>query len=186
MSFIKDKRTFIAAALLGGVAVVLLVAGWPKPALSPGYMKTLVSISSSTSSSRVVNNIEYNTIPVTVGSKIFTADIADTEALQELGLSGRLALGPEEAMLFVFPFPGRYAFWMKDMNFPIDMIWLDQDGTVITIAARATQQSFPKSFTPVADSTFVIELPADTAALLNIKIGDRLVFDKKLLKNSSN
>lgn len=186
MSFVKDKRTFIAAALLGGVVVVLLVVGWPKPAISPGYTKTLESISTSTSSSRVVNNIQYNTIPVTVGSKVFIADIADTEALHELGLSGRSTLGSEEAMLFVFPFPGRYSFWMKDMNFPIDMIWLDQDGTVVSIAARATPQSFPKSFTPTADSTFVIELPADTVTLQNIKIGDRLIFDKKLLKNTSN
>lgn len=164
MSFLKDKRTFITAALLGGAAVVLLILLWP--------------------ANKSVNG--YKTIPVVVGSQTYIADIADTPALQQLGLSGRSSLSSKTAMLFVFSQAGRYSFWMKDMKFSIDMLWLDQDGAVVTIAADATPESFPNSFTPTADSTYVLELPAGTARRENINIGNRIIFDKNILRNTSN
>src|SRR3954471_24776165 len=53
---------------------------------------------------------------VKLGSTTIQVDISDTEALREQGLSGRTSLAENEGMLFVFPTPGPYGFWMKDMN----------------------------------------------------------------------
>src|SRR5690349_20381775 len=53
--------------------------------------------------------------------------LADTDATREQGLSGALGLGTTEGMLFLFDYPGRPAFWMKDMLFSIDIIWISQD-----------------------------------------------------------
>jgi hypothetical protein len=61
---------------------------------------------------------------VTIGSAVFSAEVASTTVEQARGLSGRAGLGQDEGMLFLFSSPGVKNFWMKDMNFPIDMIWI--------------------------------------------------------------
>lgn len=56
-----------------------------------------------------------------------------TEAAREHGLSGRKYLAKNSGMLFVFPKEDYYAFWMKDMLFPIDIIWMDKNYKVVYI-----------------------------------------------------
>src|SRR3989344_573955 len=60
-------------------------------------------------------------------------NLATTDAAREQGLSGRENLKEEEGMLFVFDYPDKYSFWMKDMNFPIDMIWIIENKKIIYI-----------------------------------------------------
>ncbi|MDX1536041.1 MAG: DUF192 domain-containing protein, partial [Candidatus Spechtbacterales bacterium] len=82
-------------------------------------------------------------------------EIADTEITVELaekpedkakGLSGRSSLAEEHGMLFVFNRPGTYSFWMKEMNFPIDIIWIGEDMRVVDITKNAKPESYPKRF----------------------------------------
>src|SRR5688572_2372443 len=63
--------------------------------------------------------------------------VAANDATREKGLSGKEGLGPDEGMLFLFDRPNTYGFWMKDMKFPIDIIWIN-DGTVVDITTDAT------------------------------------------------
>ena len=49
------------------------------------------------------------------------------------GLAVKNQLKENEAMLFVFEKPGKHSFWMKDMKFPIDIIWLDSTGKIVHI-----------------------------------------------------
>ena len=58
-------------------------------------------------------------------------EISDTKAKREQGLSGKEGLAENEGMLFVFEKEGYYGFWMKDMNFPIDIAWLDKNKKII-------------------------------------------------------
>jgi uncharacterized protein len=67
---------------------------------------------------------------VLIGTKEITVSIAQTKEEQARGLSGRESLNRDEGMLFLFPKKDRYAFWMPDMNFPIDIIWIDHDHVV--------------------------------------------------------
>lgn len=62
-------------------------------------------------------------------------EIADTGDLHAKGLSGRENLAENIGMLFLFDAPALHPFWMKDMNFPIDIIWFSE-GRVVGIAAR--------------------------------------------------
>lgn len=101
-----------------------------------------------------------------------TVSIADTPATQRLGLGGRLGLNPNEGMLFVFPRDDVYAFWMKDMHFSIDIIWLAVDGTVITIAPDVSPSTYPHNFVPTAPSRYVLELSAGFSARHGLKVGD--------------
>jgi uncharacterized membrane protein (UPF0127 family) len=89
------------------------------------------------------------------------------------GLSGTESLGQDQAMLFVFPQVSKWAIWMKDMNYPIDIVWLDSDGQVVYLVKDAQPSSYPKTqFTPDKPARYVIELPSGTIERTGIVIGD--------------
>ena len=92
------------------------------------------------------------------------------------GLSGRLSLNADEGMLFIFPQPGNYTFWMKDMNFPIDMIWLSQNKKVIYIKKDARPEFFPESYGPEANSKYILEVVSGFSERYNLQVGDRVEF----------
>ncbi len=65
--------------------------------------------------------------------KCFDSEIADTPEKMILGLSNRDSLDENKAMLFVFETEGIYGFWMKDMNFPLDIVWIDKNLEIVGI-----------------------------------------------------
>lgn len=67
---------------------------------------------------------------LTIGQTPLTVEVASTITQKQQGLSGRASLPEGRGMLFTFDQPGPYSFWMKDMNFALDFIWL-QRGTVV-------------------------------------------------------
>ena len=60
--------------------------------------------------------------------RIFRVKLATTTAAIEKGLSDRLSLNPDSGMLFIFAKPAIYRFWMPDMHFPLNMIWIKKGG----------------------------------------------------------
>lgn len=98
--------------------------------------------------------------------------IASTDASRELGLGGRTGLAPDEGMLFVFRQDGLYQFWMKDMRFSIDILWLTADGKVIYIVPNLSPSTYPQAFGPAAQARYVLELSAGYAAAHGVKVGD--------------
>ena len=101
-----------------------------------------------------------------------TVTIADTAEERERGLGGLKGLQQNEGMLFVFPGDGRYAFWMKDMRFAIDILWISREGVVVDIEKNVSPETFPASFEPRTEARYVLELSAGASAELNVKIGD--------------
>lgn len=75
----------------------------------------------------------YKKINVTVNDVPLIADVAMTSQQRSKGLAVKDTLAENESMLFVFPKASDYQFWMKDMKFPIDIIWLDTDRYVIHV-----------------------------------------------------
>ena len=108
-----------------------------------------------------------------IGGQKIKLDLALTEAAQEQGLSGRASLDADQGMFFVFPAPGKYLFWMKDMNFPIDMIWLDQNLKVVYIKEDAEPASYPASFGPTVDAKYVLEVVNGFSKNNNVQTGDQ-------------
>jgi uncharacterized membrane protein (UPF0127 family) len=86
---------------------------------------------------------------------------ADTPATQELGLGDRDSLCGHCGMLFDFEKPGRYAFWMKGMHFPLDILWI-ADSRVIFIRKNIPANN-QDAFTPPADADRVLEINAGKA-----------------------
>jgi uncharacterized membrane protein (UPF0127 family) len=112
---------------------------------------------------------------VSLGGQSVSVSVADTDATRQQGLSGRAGLGDHEGKLFVFPSDGYYAFWMKDMRFSIDMVWLSARGTVVFIKANVSPDTFPQAFRPNSPARYVVELPAGFVSQYNIKNGDSAV-----------
>ena len=129
-----------------------------------------------TPSATVLPASTYRQTRVELGGTSLVADIADTDPLRELGLSGRTGLKENEGMLFVFQTDGQHSFWMKDMLFPIDMVWLSADKKVVYIAANAQPGSYPATFNPESPSRYVIELPAGWAARHHVTVGSQAQF----------
>lgn len=118
---------------------------------------------------------EPNTATVTLGGTTVTAEVADTPAAREQGLSGTAPLPEGSGMLFVFDAPGGYAFWMKDMNYSLDIIWADASGTITTIYPGLSPQTYPQAFAPsTPDALYVLEVPSGFAAAHDIKVGDTM------------
>lgn len=92
------------------------------------------------------------------------------------GLSGRQSLPPDRGMLFVFSRSGEHCFWMNDMNFPIDMVWLNADKKVVHIVKNAQPSSYPDSFCPPTAAKYVLEINAGKASQAGLKTGSQLQF----------
>ena len=113
---------------------------------------------------------------IKIAGKILKVDLASTPETQEQGLSGRSGLEEDSGMLFIFDNPGKYAFWMKDMNFTIDMIWIGEDLSVIYIKENATPESYPGTFVSNKDAKYVLEVNALFSKKNNLKVGDKMEF----------
>lgn len=118
---------------------------------------------------------------VTVGNKDFSVEVVDTNYLLEKGLSGHAPLLDGEGMLFVFKNEGKYGFWMKDMLFPIDIIWIDENFKIVHIEKNIGPETYPKTFYPDSFARYVLEIKAGESQMLQIKIGDSVKITKKWL-----
>jgi uncharacterized membrane protein (UPF0127 family) len=92
------------------------------------------------------------------------------------GLSGTLEMPKDSGMLFVFPNAGVYGFWMKDMEFPIDIVWIGADKRVSGVVPGVSPATFPGVFTSPAGTLYVLELNSGGALDYGIATGTKLVF----------
>ncbi len=95
-----------------------------------------------------------------------TFELADTSLERELGLSGRVEIPRNYAMLFVFDSPARYSFWMKDMQVSIDIIWLDENHVVTKVDEAVSPDTFPTLYYPPNPTRYVLETAAGEAKVL--------------------
>jgi uncharacterized membrane protein (UPF0127 family) len=129
-----------------------------------------------------VRHRQYGQGEVTVAGKVRLAvEVADTDATREKGLGGHAPLAAREGMWFVFPAASRQAFWMKDMAFPIDIIWV-REGRIVDMAVNVPPpgalppgQALPL-YRPVAEADHVLETQAGFAQTHGLKAGDTVEF----------
>lgn len=106
-----------------------------------------------------------------------SVEIAATDAQRQRGLMFRKSLAPNEGMIFIFDDVGFYPFWMKNTLIPLDMIWLDPDGRVVSIAASVPPcKADPcPTYAPSADALYVVEVVSGFTKAHGVKVGDRLL-----------
>ena len=105
-------------------------------------------------------------------------EVADTLKKRSLGLGKRTSLKKGWGMLFVFEKRKPHRFWMKDMQFPLDIIWLDNHRIVHIIhnAKPSNSTDEPEVMTSPVPVNFVLEIAAGRAAKLRLKTGQRMKF----------
>ncbi len=126
----------------------------------------------------IVFQINKTPIPkskVTIDNHTFLVETATTSAQQQQGLSGRLSLPQNQGMLFIFKTPDRYAFWMKNMQFPLDMIFINNN-KIVTILQNIPKPTNSKTtlpiYTPNSSANQVLEINAGLSKQYHFKNGD--------------
>jgi len=120
---------------------------------------------------------------VKINEKVFNVFIADSEEEKRHGLIGHESLSKNSGMLFIFNSPNMPHFWMKDMQFPIDIIWIFQN-QIIGWSENALPQPSALDdeliiYYPPSLVDMVLEVAAGTVKESNIKIGDIVIVNRK-------
>lgn len=115
---------------------------------------------------------------IKIGNHIFPVELAVTEAEKRRGLNGREFLPENGGMLFVYDHKEQYHFWMKDMKFPLDFIWIDEKTVVdltpnVAAPLPAERLEFIKPSVPVDK---ILEVNAGTINRLGIQLRDHVEF----------
>ena len=117
--------------------------------------------------------LEPLTIETGAGVHAIEVEVARTAAERGVGLMHRTALAPDRGMLFDFGAARQVTMWMKNTLIPLDMLFADEDGRIVTIAAWTTPLSEKRirSGQPVR---YVLEMIGGSAERLGVAVGDRL------------
>jgi len=126
----KNYSLIIFSALV----VVGMVLFWPKP----------------------IQTLQIDTVSLIVGKEKFQAEVSRTPESRSKGLSFRDKLCFDCAMLFVFDQPGQYGFWMKDMRFPIDILWI-RNGKIVHKETNVSEKN-PTTLKPDVEADMVLEV----------------------------
>jgi uncharacterized membrane protein (UPF0127 family) len=124
----------------------------------------------------VVPPLRHDAVMVAPNGTHYNVEIADDDAERMLGLSFQPSMAAAEGKLFVFPGPALHSFWMKDMRFPLDILWI-QDGVVVDLAEEVPAPGlgqFPATVVPQAPAHLVLELQAGEAKRQGITRGTTL------------
>ncbi|MEK9200816.1 MAG: DUF192 domain-containing protein [Patescibacteria group bacterium] len=117
---------------------------------------------------------------LSVGSSTFRVEIKDTPKERAQGLSGRTSLDEGHGMLFIFDKPDIYQFWMKDMRFPLDFVWID-NGQVVELIEDVPNPTkddlIPQIITPTQKVRQVLEIPAGSIKKFKIKVGNSVILN---------
>jgi len=139
--------------------------------------KNVVAADSDSSTDTSIANPPLETESLAIDSARFSVEVASTAVEQARGLSYRASLGENDGMLFIFGAGAVQTFWMKDMRFPLDMIWISGNVVAgftqnIPTPAPGTQLWQLPVYTSPVNTDKVLEVNAGTVAKYNIKAGD--------------
>jgi len=117
--------------------------------------------------------LEPLTVTTASGEHRFMVEIADDDAERQRGLMEREPLADDRGMLFQFPDVAERGFWMRNTPSPLDIIYIDPRGRIVSIAKNATPQSdtvIPSN----GPASGVLELRAGRADEIGARPGDKV------------
>ncbi len=107
------------------------------------------------------------------GQARFSVEVADDHAERAQGLMNVETMPLASGMLFVYPFPREVGFWMKNTLIPLDMIFLDETGTVVKVHENAV----PHDVNPIMsehDTLVVLEINGGLSSQMGIVAGSQM------------
>ena len=178
-------RSYLLVFLVGAVTLVVILDRLGSSGALPSLGQYLASstealdaatTSSPTASPAEILDPQMLSEAITAPKGVIRAFLATSTADQERGLGGRDALPRDAGMLFVFSSPGEYGFWMKDMRFALDMVWIGGDKKVAGVTRNISPGTFPDVFLPSSPISYVLELNAGASDIFGIATGTLLRF----------
>lgn len=128
-----------------------------------------------------IPNFGFGAPTAKINNKSYKLIVAKTNLELIKGLSGRDSLAKDTGMLFIFKEKGIYPFWMKNMKFPIDIIFIS-DNTITDLYENVQpapvgqpDQDIPK-YKPSEAGNYVLELNANEVSKQKMKKGDNVTF----------
>lgn len=157
-----DRADWLLAAGLGilVLAAVLLAVGSLFPGNVGPYERATVTVEDEN------------------GTQLATVDvrIADTRDKRRLGLSNTSSLASGEGMLFVHEAEGRHVYVMRRMDFPLDIVFVDADGTITTIHHAPVPEEIPGGNGRFPGrGKYVLEVPRGWTNATGVDVGDQVV-----------
>ena len=106
------------------------------------------------------------------------AELAVTDEERQQGLMFREKIAEDQGMLFIFEDEELHSFWMKNMRFAIDILWLDQERRIVHLEPRVPPCPADPcpSYPPARPASFVLEIQSGAAEKHGLKLYDRLDF----------
>lgn len=115
---------------------------------------------------------------VTINSHTFNLYIAKTSKDKEIGLSKYNNIPQNFGMIFIFDKSDFYSFWMKDMKFSIDILFI-KDNHIVTLYKNVSRPNTPNktllTYKPKSSANLVLEINAGLSQKYNIKEGDTII-----------
>ncbi len=159
----------------------------------------LFSLTSAICADIVAPEQSFKTKPITIGEAHFNSEIADTDTTRARGLMGRTQLADNQAMTFIFKQAQSVTFWMKNTLIPLDMLFFDNEGTLLEIKSnvqpcsehgkhnkhgenddgkesRTDTEKCPLYPSKSDNIRYVVEIAANNAKRQGIEIGDKLQY----------
>lgn len=159
------RKIFAAAARLKNKALCSVLFGAACDPAQASFSRTLDRQSCLCANASFANGARIDLfIPLTAGAKT-------------MGLSGTRALAESQGMLFTHERDDFWGIWMKEMNYPIDILWLDTSRQVVHIETGVDPSTFPQVFTPPVPARYVLEVAAGVVKKNNVQISDHIVFE---------
>lgn len=97
--------------------------------------------------------------------------VVDNDTKRTKGLGGLVSISTDYGMFFIFDHSDYQNIWMKDMLFPIDIIWIDENNKIVHIEKNISPSTYPKIFTAPIKALFVLELNAGMSSVYDLKVG---------------
>ncbi len=137
---------------------------------------TFVFWSSKNSQIDCTDEYRQDSIILSPNSDQIAVEIASDPVTQSKGLSGRECIADDWGMLFSFKTAGQYDFWMKDMKFSIDIVWMDENFKIISVDKNVKPETYPNTYTSSSPTKYVLELGANQAEKYGFTPGATVTF----------
>jgi len=176
---VKKRTLKIHHYVVGGAVIVTLFGGyiaWQENQPKPVPILTEEQIADQT----IIDEWYGPLFPMMIDSIRVEASVASTTETRTKGLSGTPYLPEGVVKLFVFDESQEWSFWMKDMNYSIDIIWVDATGEIVFIEESVSPSSYPMSFMSNIPAKYVIETTNGFVKEYGIAVGERVVLPKGL------
>lgn len=159
-----------------GLALVVLGLASSIASVSPTTVTLTPRPDENDENVALLSHAEATSTQIKINNLTLDVMLAANPVAQARGLSGHPGLGPLEGMLFIFDRDSQPGFWMKDMNFPLDIVWVDANRRIVEVSKNIAPDTYPQQFTPITPIRYVLEVNAGFTDMHNIQPGNIIHF----------